>query len=69
MEGTHNWHVWVKHVKHRGMIVNLLVIFHANSLFLSALTISLSLLSKKSISHEHLNITDKLPATGFSIVS
>ena len=41
----------------------------ANSLFLSALKTSVSLLSKKSISHGNLNIEDNLPATGFSIVS
>ena len=42
------------------VIVNFSIYFSllANSLFLSALKTSVSLLSKKSISHEHLNITD-----------
>ena len=57
MIGTHNWNVWVKHVKHRGMIVSLLFITCKQLISISFETY-VSSLSKKSISHEHLNIKD-----------
>ena len=57
MIGTHNWNVWVKHVKHRGMIVSLLFITCKQFISISFET-TVSSLSKKSISHEHLNIKD-----------
>ena len=56
MVGTQNWHVWVKHDKHK-VWVSICFSLPANSLFLSALKTSISSLSKKSISHEHVNIT------------
>ena len=57
MIGTHNWNVWVKHVKHRGMIVGLLFITCKQLISISFET-TVSSLSKKNISHEHLNIKD-----------
>ena len=57
MVGMHNWHVSVKHVKHRGMIVSLLFITCKQLISISFET-TVSSLSKKSISHEHLNIKD-----------
>ena len=60
MVGTHNWHVWVMHVKHLGVIVNLSFIIckQLTSISFKNFCTSVSPLSKESISHENLSIKD-----------
>ena len=57
MVGTHNWHVWVKHVKQEGVIVNMLFIACKQLIFISYEDFCIPA-PKKRISHSNLNIID-----------
>ena len=62
---THNWHVWVKHVKHLSMVVNLLFITCKQLISIIFENSCISAFKEKHFLWKFKHQRHKLPETGF----
>ena len=67
MVGIHNWHVWMKHVKYEGMIVNLLFITCKQLISISFENFCILAFKEKHFPWTFKHYRDKLPADSLHI--